>query len=69
MYSFDVQVAKKTKKQNNNNKKQKKFLNDLNARHPSIKFEYEISKNATFFLDRCKNTQHPQRITWQKTDR
>ena len=28
-----------------------KFLNELNTKHPSIKFEYEISKERIPFLD------------------
>ena len=28
-----------------------KFLNELNIKHPSIKFEYEISKEKISFLD------------------
>ena len=28
-----------------------KFLNELNAKHPSIKFKYEILKERTAFLD------------------
>ena len=34
-----------------NNKDLMKFLNELNTKHESIKFEYQISKTSITFLD------------------
>ena len=49
-----------------------KFLNALNTKHPSIKFEYEISKEIISFLDTeiyIKNNQLHTKIFRKKTDR
>ena len=48
-----------------------KVLNELNTKHPSIKFEYEISKERISFLDTeiyIKNKLHTK-IFRKKTDR
>ena len=48
-----------------------KFLNELNAKHPSIKFEYEISKERISFLDTeiyIKNNKLHTKIFRKKTD-
>ena len=49
-----------------------KCLNELNAKHPSIKFEYEISKERISFLDTeiyIKNNKLLTKILRKKTDR
>ena len=48
-----------------------KFLNELNTKHPSIKFEYEISKERISFLDSViyiKNNKLHTKIFKKKTD-
>ena len=48
-----------------------KFLNELNAKHPSIKFEYKISKEIISFLDTeiyIKNNKLHTKIFTKKTD-
>ena len=48
-----------------------KFLNELNAKHPSIKFEYETSKKRISFLDTeiyIKNNKLHTKIFRKKTD-
>ena len=50
----------------------KNFLNELNTKHPSIKFEYEISKERISFLDTeicIKNNKLHTKIFRKKTDR
>ena len=47
------------------------FLNELNAKHPSIKFEYKISKERISFLDTkryIKNNKLHTKIFTKKTD-
>ena len=49
-----------------------KFLNALNTKHPSIKFDYEISKEIISFLDieiYIKNNKLHTKIFRKKTDR
>ena len=49
-----------------------KVLNELNIIHPSIKFEYEISKDRILFLDTeiyIKNNKLHTKIFKKKTDR
>ena len=49
-----------------------KFLNELNGKHPSIKFEYEISKEGISFLDTeicIKNNKLRTKIFRKKADR
>ena len=48
------------------------FLNELSAKHPSIKFEYEISKERISFLDTeiyIKNNKLHTKIFKKETDR
>ena len=48
-----------------------KFLNALNTKHPSIKFEYEISREIISFLDTeiyIKNSKLHTKIFRKKTD-
>ena len=48
------------------------FLNELNTKHPSIKFEYDISKEGISFLDikiYIKNSELHTKIFRKKTDR
>ena len=48
-----------------------KILNELNAKHPSIKFEYKISKERISFLDTniyIKNNKLHTKIFRKKTD-
>ena len=48
-----------------------KFLNELNTKHPSIKFEYEILKEKISFLDTeiyIKNNKLHTKIFRKKTD-
>ena len=48
-----------------------KILNDLNAKHPSIKFEYKILKERISFLDTkiyIKNNKLHTKIFRKKTD-
>ena len=50
----------------------KKFLNELNTKHASIKFEYEISKEKISFLDTeiyIKNNKVHTKIFRKETDR
>ena len=49
-----------------------KFLNELNGKHPSIKFEYEISKEGISFLDTeiyIKNNKLRTKVFRKKADR
>ena len=49
-----------------------KFLNELNAKHESIKFEYQISKTSITFLDTevyIKNNKLYTKIYRTKADR
>ena len=52
--------------------KTEKCLNELNTKHPSIKFEYEISKERTSFLDpeiyTLKSNKLHTKIFKKKTD-
>ena len=48
-----------------------KFLNELNAKHPSIKFQYETLKERISFLDTeiyIKNNKLHTKIFRKKTD-
>ena len=49
-----------------------KFLNELNTKHESITFEYQISKTSLTFLDTevyIKNNKLYTKIYRKKTDR
>ena len=49
-----------------------KLLNELNTKHESIKFEYQISKTSITFLDtevKIKNSKLCTKIYRKKTDR
>ena len=54
-----------------NNKDLIKFLNKLNTKHESIKFEYQISKTSITFVDTAvyiKNNKLYTKIYRKKTD-